>query len=113
MDPDEWLDVSAGFIRAVNSVLSRSQFEEQLMKMIPKVENTSEHKYDQAKCLSLMTRGYIADNTIIKVRHWGSDVRSLKQRSEVTEVRELAPVGADSRSWYRKINSGTISDSIY
>ena len=66
------------------------------MKMIPKVENTSKHKYDQAKCLSIPTRGYIANNTNTEVRHWGSDVRSLKQRSEVTEVRRLAPAGADS-----------------
>ena len=66
------------------------------MKMIPKVENTSEHKYDQAECLNIPTRGYIADNTNTEVRHWGSDVRSLKQRSEVTEVRGLAPAGADS-----------------
>ena len=27
--------------------MGRSQFEKQLMKMIPKTENTSEHKYDQ------------------------------------------------------------------
>ena len=69
----------------------------QLIKIIPKVENTFEHEYDQAKCLSIMTRGYITNNTNTEVRHWGSDVRSLKQRSEVTKVRGLAPARADSR----------------
>ena len=66
------------------------------MKMIPKAENTSEHKYDQAECLSITTRGYIADNTNTEVRHWGSDVKSLKQRSEVIKVKKLAPTRADS-----------------
>ena len=66
------------------------------MRTIPKIENTSDHGYDQAKCLSITTKGYIADNTNTEVRHQGSDVRSLKQRSEGTEVRRLAPTGADS-----------------
>ena len=47
MGPAGWSDVSAWFIREMNSVLGRSQFEEQLMKMILKAENTSKHKYDQ------------------------------------------------------------------
>ena len=85
MDPDRWLDVSASFIRVVNSVLGRLQFEEQLMKTIPKAKNTSEYKYDQAKCLSITTRGYIADNTNIEVKHQGSNVRSLKQRLQKSE----------------------------
>ena len=76
--------------------MGRSQFEEQIVRTIPKAENTSEHKYDQAECLSITTRGYIADNTNTEVRHRGSDIRSLKQRSEVKEVRGLAPAGADS-----------------
>ena len=76
--------------------MDRSNFEEQIVRTIPKAENTSEHKYDQAKCLSITTRGYIADNTNTEVRHRGSDVRSLKQRSEVTEVRGMAPAGAYS-----------------
>ena len=76
--------------------MSRSQFEEQLMKMIPKAKNTSEHEYDQAECLSITTRGYITDNTNTEIRHWGSNVRSLKQRSEVIKVRGLATAGADS-----------------
>ena len=62
----------------VNCVLDRLQFEKQLMKMIPKAENTFEHKYDQAECLSITTRGYIANNTNTEVRHWSSDIRSLK-----------------------------------
>ena len=66
------------------------------MRTIPKVKNTSKHGYDQAECLSITTKGYIADNTNTEVRYWGSDVRSLKQRSEGTEVRRLAPAGADS-----------------
>ena len=75
--------------------MDRSDFEEQIVKTIPKAENTSEHEYDQAKCLNITTRGYIANNTNTEVRHWGSDVRSLKQRFEITEVRGLAPAGAN------------------
>ena len=66
------------------------------MKMILKVENTFEHEYKQAEYLSIATRGYIANNTNTEVRHWDSNVRSLKQRSEVTEVKGLAPAGAES-----------------
>ena len=66
------------------------------MRTILKVENTFEHRDDQAECLSITTKGYIADNTNTEVRYWGSDVRSLKQRSEGTEVRRLAPARADS-----------------
>ena len=39
-----WSNVSAWFIKAVNSVLSHLQFEKQLIKIISKAENTSEHK---------------------------------------------------------------------
>ena len=67
------------------------------MRTIPKVENTSKHGYNQAECLSITTKGYIANNTNTEVRHWGSDVGSLKQRSEGIEVRRLALAGADSR----------------
>ena len=52
MDPDGWLDVSAWFIREMNSVLGRLQFEEQLMKMIPKAKNTSKHKYNQSSAMN-------------------------------------------------------------
>ena len=75
------------------------------MKTIPKAENIFKHKYDQAKCLSITTRDYIANNTNIEVRHWGSNVRSLKQRSEAIKVRRLIPAGADSGGLYKKINS--------
>ena len=80
----------------MNYVLDRSDFKEQIVRTIPKAENTSEHEYDQAKCLSITTRGYIADNTNKEVRHRGSDLRSLKQRSEVIEVRGMASAGANS-----------------
>ena len=73
--------------------------------MIPKAENTFEHKYNQAKCLIITTRGYIANNTNTEVKHWGSDIRSLKKSSEATEVRELALAGADSGGCCKKINS--------
>ena len=66
------------------------------MRTIPKVENTSKHGYDQVECLSITTKGYLADNTNTEVRHWGPNVGSLKQRSEGTEVRRLAPARADS-----------------
>ena len=53
----------------VNSVLDRLDSEKQIVRMIPKAKNTSEHKYDQAKCLSITTRGYIADNINREVKH--------------------------------------------
>ena len=82
----------------MNYVLDHLDFEEQIVRTIPKAKNTFEHKYDQAECLNITTRGYIADNTNTEVRHWSSDVRSLKQRSEVTEVKGLASAEADSGS---------------
>ena len=69
-------------IQVMNYVLDRLDCKEQIVRMIPKAENTSEHEYDQAKCLSITTRGYITNNTNTEVRHWGSNVRSLKQRLE-------------------------------
>ena len=44
MGPVEWSDVNTWFIRAVNYVLDRSNFEEQIVKTIPKAENTFKHK---------------------------------------------------------------------
>ena len=41
-------------------------------------------------------RGYIANNTNTEVRHWGSNVKSLKQSSEATKVRGLALARVDS-----------------
>ena len=38
-------------------------------RIIPKAENFSKHKYNQAKCLSIMTRGYIVNNTNTEVKH--------------------------------------------
>ena len=55
MGPAGWSDVSAWFIRAVNSVLGRLQFEEQIVRMIPKAENTFEHK-NQSNTTSDMVR---------------------------------------------------------
>ena len=69
-------------IQVMNYVLNRLDFKGQIVRMIPKAKNTSEHKYNQAKCLSITTRGYIADNTNTEVRHRGSNIRSLKQKSE-------------------------------
>ena len=83
-------------IQVINYVLDRLDFKGQIVKMISKAKNTSEHKYNQAKWLNITTRGYIANNTNTEVRHWGSNVRSLKQRSKATEVRGLAPAGANS-----------------
>ena len=61
MDPAGWSDVNAWFIRAVNSVLGRSQFEEQIVRMIPKTENTSEHK-NQSDAINDMTSDTIRTN---------------------------------------------------
>ena len=80
----------------MNYVLDCSDFKGQIVRMIPKAKNTFEHEYNQAECLNITIRGYIADNTNTQVRHRVSDVRSLKQRSEVTEVKGLAPAGANS-----------------
>ena len=66
IDPDGWLDADAWFIKEMNYVLDRSDFEEQIVKTILK-ENIFEHKYNQAKYLTM--RGYIADNT--KTELWG------------------------------------------
>ena len=77
-------------IQMMNYVLDRSDFKRQIVKMIPKAKNTSEHKYDQAKCLSITTRGYIVNNTNTKVKHRRSHVKSLKKRSEATKIRGLA-----------------------
>ena len=63
-----------------NSVLNRSEndSENDSKRMIPKAENLSEHKCDQANCLSIMTKGYIVDNTNTEVRHQGCNVKNLK-----------------------------------
>ena len=82
------------------------------MKTIPKAKNTFKHEYNPAKCLSITTKGYITNNTNTQVRHWGSDVKSLKQRSEAIKVRELAPAGANSGRWYKKINNKRFSFCI-
>ena len=68
------------FINEVNYVLARlcPKVSENGWEAISKKENTSEYKYDQAKYLSILTRGYIANNTNTEVRHWGSEVKSLK-----------------------------------
>ena len=81
-----------------NSVLncSKNDSENNSKRTIPKAENFFKHKYNQAECLSITTRGYIANNISTEVRHWGSNVKSLKQRSKTTEVKELAPAGTNS-----------------
>ena len=69
-------------IQVMNYVLDYSDFKGQIVRMIPKAKNISKHKYNQAECLSITMRGYITDNINTKIKHWGSDVRSLKLRSE-------------------------------
>ena len=44
MGPAKWSDVSVWFIRAVNFVLDRLDFKEQIVKMILKAKNTFKHK---------------------------------------------------------------------
>ena len=48
IDPDGWLDAGAWFIQEMNYVLDRLDFEEQIVKTIPK-ENTSKHKGNQTR----------------------------------------------------------------
>ena len=62
----------------MNDVLDRLDFKKQIVKMIPKAEHIYKHKYDQAKCLSITIRDYIANNTNTEIRHWSSNIRSLK-----------------------------------
>ena len=62
---------------------------------ILKEKNTFKYKYNQVKCLSITFKGYIVDNTNTELRHQGSEIKNLKQRSEATEVRELAPAGVN------------------
>ena len=60
---DEWSDASADSSRRwITSWTARTSRNRQV-KTIPKAENTPEHEYDQAKCLSIITGGYIADKT--------------------------------------------------
>ena len=63
MGLDEWSDASADssgrWITSWTARISRSR----QVKIIPQAENTSEHKYNQAECLSITTKGYIANNT--------------------------------------------------
>lgn len=63
-----------------------------MVRTIPKSENTSEHKYNQTKCLSITTRGYSINKTHTKVRF---DIRGLEQRSEAKKNTKLVSVGAD------------------
>ena len=44
MGPAGWLDISAWFIKAVNYALDHSDFKKQIVRIIPKSENTSKHK---------------------------------------------------------------------
>ena len=44
IDPGGWLDAGAWFIGKMNYVLDRSDFKEQIVKMIPKAKNIFKHK---------------------------------------------------------------------
>ena len=48
IDLNGWLDAGAWLIGKINYVLDRLYFEEQIVKTIPKAENTFKHKYDQS-----------------------------------------------------------------
>ena len=55
MGPAGWSDISAWFIRAVNYILDRSDFEKQIVRIISKAENIFEHK-DQNDIINDMAR---------------------------------------------------------
>ena len=98
-DPD-WCQMEMrDYLSRNNSFLNRSEddSENDSKKTIPKAKNPSEYKYKQVKCFSITTRDYIANNTISEVRHWGSHVSSLKERSKATEFRGLTPAEVNSR----------------
>ena len=44
-----WLDASAQSIRAIDFVLDRLYFKEQIMRSIPKKENNTKDNYNQTK----------------------------------------------------------------
>ena len=44
IDPGGWLDADAGFIGEISYVLDRLNFEQQIVRMIPKADNTFKHK---------------------------------------------------------------------
>ena len=68
MDPGVGLDASAWFIGKINYVLDRSDFKEQMVRMIPKAENTSEHKdqSDQSNAINNMTSNTVRAIKAIK-----------------------------------------------
>ena len=69
IDLYKWLDADVCFIKEMNYVLDCSDFEEQIVNMILKAENIFEYKYDQAECLDITTRAFIADNTNTEVKY--------------------------------------------
>ena len=89
-----------------NSVLNRSENDTKndSKKTIPKAKNSFEYKYNQGKCLSIIIRCYIANNSKTEVKHRGSNYWCLKQRSKATEIGGLAPAGVHLRGWWTKIN---------
>ena len=64
MGPIGWSDVSVWFIRAVNYVLDRLDFEEEIVKMISKVKNTFKHK-NQSNTISDTVRTIKAIRPVI------------------------------------------------
>ena len=44
-----WLDASAQFIKAVDFVLDRLYFKEQIVRSIPKIKNNTKDNYNQTK----------------------------------------------------------------
>ena len=93
MGPDRWLDVGAKFISEVNYVLGRLYSE-------GNENNTKSKEYFQAQMQSdqMLIKGYIARTLSQK-----SNSRSLRLKR--LEVKRLVSAGANSKSWYRKINS--------
>ena len=83
-------DTGAWFIGKINYVLDRLDFEEQIVRMIPKTENTSKHNYNQNNTINNMVRAIKAIWSVIQsgqTRGW-------------------------LHCWYRKINSKAIPDSV-
>ena len=86
----------------MNCVLDRSDFKEQIVKTIPKVENTSEHKYvQQYKQSKQYNQQYDQDKP--------GDGNGYIVRSTYAKTRAKTWC---LEGWCKKINSGAILDSI-
>ena len=88
MDPGEWSDVSAWFIRAVNHVLDRSYFRrdnQMVVRTIPKPDNNTKNDYDY---------DHNRRQQVLDEKHIIHGIKSLDQKSGSEEA------------WHQKVDVG-------